>query len=51
MVTSSAFESLKGKVLLAGAQDFLSKPVSVNDFSARVLSRAGQSVAQQAEAV
>lgn len=44
MVTSSAFESLKGKVMLAGAQDFLTKPVSANDFMARALGRAGAEV-------
>jgi DNA-binding response OmpR family regulator len=41
MVTSSAFESLKGKAMLAGAQDFLTKPVSAQDFQTRVLSLAG----------
>ncbi len=43
MVTSSAFESLKGKIMIAGAQDFLTKPVSPQDFKTRVLDRAGDS--------
>jgi CheY-like chemotaxis protein len=38
MVTSSAFESLKSKAMLAGAQAFLTKPVSADDFKTRVLS-------------
>jgi DNA-binding response OmpR family regulator len=41
MVTSSAFESVKGKVILAGAQEFLTKPVSVEEFKTRVLALAG----------
>jgi putative two-component system response regulator len=41
MVTSAAFESVKGKVMLAGAQDFLTKPVSAEEFKERVLSLAG----------
>lgn len=41
MVTSSAFESLKGKAMLAGAQDFLTKPVSTEDFKTRILALAG----------
>jgi putative two-component system response regulator len=44
MVTSSAFESLKGKIMIAGAQDFLTKPVSAADFKARVLDHAGETV-------
>jgi len=41
MVTSAAFESVKGKVLLAGAQDFVTKPVSAEEFKTRVLALAG----------
>jgi CheY-like chemotaxis protein len=44
VVTSSAFESLKGKIMLAGAQDFLCKPVSPETFKVRVLGRAGTPV-------
>jgi putative two-component system response regulator len=44
VVTSGAFESLKGKILHAGAQDFVTKPVSPQDFKVRVLDRAGTPV-------
>ena len=52
VVTSSAFESLKGKIMLAGAQDFLTKPVSPQDSKVRVLDhRARRSASRKPDAL
>jgi two-component system chemotaxis response regulator CheY len=37
MVTSSTFESVRSKAMLAGAQAFLTKPLSPEDFNTKVL--------------